>query len=342
VVKISFVIVARNAQEFLSDILDDFSKQDYDKTLVDAVFADSNSTDSTLEIFNKFAESSDYTCTVVNNPEQTLPAGWNVAIKECKGDVIVRVDAHSRINPDFFSSIAFNIESGEKIVGGQRISIFDEKNAWKCILSHTEKSFFGSGVAGYRRKSEHGYVKTLAHAAYSKEAFDAVGQYDRRLVRTEDNDMHCRMSEKGYKFCMCPEIVSYHHVRSTFKGMLKQKFANGYWGALTLSIRPKCLSLYHFIPFIFLMCIVFGFCIGLIFKFWWLLLAGLAAYFLLGAVAAVNEIISEKKASRKPPLIILPLMFFIMHIAYGLGTLKGFVCLPFWYSKNKNPRDLIK
>ena len=339
--KISFVIVAKNAQQFLGDILDDFSRQDYDSNLIDAVFVDSNSTDETLTIFKEFAETAGCPCAVAENPEQILPAGWNVAIPLCKGDVIVRVDAHSRINPDFFSSIAKNIEEGEKIVGGQRISIFEEKTAWNSLLSHVEKSFFGSGVATYRRKSDKGYVKTMAHAAYSREAFDAVGQYDRRLVRTEDNDMHYRMASKGYKFCMCPDIVSYHYVRSTGRGMLKQKFANGYWNALTISIQPKCMSLYHFVPFGFLMGLLTTALFGVIFGFWWFLWAVSGLYGLVALYAMIQEMREEKNKKRLPSLIALPILFCIMHLSYGLGSLKGFVCLPFWYGKNKKPKDKI-
>ena len=59
------------------------------------------------------------------------------------------------------------------------------------------------------------------------------------------------MRKAGFKLCYCPEIVSYQHTRNTLKGMLKQKYGNGYWVALTLKACPECLAIYHFVPFAF-------------------------------------------------------------------------------------------
>lgn len=52
--------------------------------------------------------------------------------------------------------------------------------------------------------------------------------YNEELGRTEDNEIHYRMRKAGFKLCYCPEIVSYQHTRNTLKGMLKQKYGNGY------------------------------------------------------------------------------------------------------------------
>ena len=38
--------------------------------------------------------------------------------------------------------------------------------------------------------------------------------------------------------------------------MMKQKYANGYWIGLTSGVCPKCLSLYHFVPFAFVSAII--------------------------------------------------------------------------------------
>lgn len=137
---------------------------------------------------------------VLDNPQKILPCGWNVALSEAQGDVILRVDAHSKIPADFIRQNVICMESGEKIAGGPRISIIDESSNWQCTLLMAEKSMFGSGIAKYRNANSPQYVNTLAHAAYSREVFERVGGYDERLVRTEDNEIHYRMREAGYKF----------------------------------------------------------------------------------------------------------------------------------------------
>ena len=57
---------------------------------------------------------------------------------------------------------------------------------------------------------------------YRKKVFDDVGPYNENLARTEDNEMHYRMKQKGYKFLLSPNIKSYRYARSDLKGMIKQ------------------------------------------------------------------------------------------------------------------------
>lgn len=45
-----------------------------------------------------------------------LPCGWNIAISESKGDILLRVDAHSRIPKNFIEENVNCIKSGEKFV----------------------------------------------------------------------------------------------------------------------------------------------------------------------------------------------------------------------------------
>ena len=35
-----------------------------------------------------------------SNPKKILPCGWNIALKEVVGDIVLRVDAHSHIPED--------------------------------------------------------------------------------------------------------------------------------------------------------------------------------------------------------------------------------------------------
>ena len=115
---------------------------------------------------------------------------------------------------------------------------------------------FGSSAASYRRSEKKSYVKSVFHGAYKREVFDNVGGFDEQLGRTEDNEIHYRIRKAGYKICYSPDIISYQHTRSTLKGMLKQKYGNGYWVALTLKVCPGCLSFYHFVPLCFVIGII--------------------------------------------------------------------------------------
>lgn len=332
--RVSFIIVAYNAGDRLISLFEDLKKQTYKHDLIQVILVDSMSLDNTKEVMTKFSkEKTDFKeIVVLDNPKKILPCGWNVALEKATGDIILRVDAHSSIPENFIANNVKHIDNGEKIVGGHRISIIDEKSSWQKVLLTAEKSLFGSGIAAYRRTEEEKYVSTLAHAAYSKEVFNAVGKYDERLARTEDNEIHYRMREKGYKFYFNPEIISYHHARNEFKKMCRQKYLNGYWIGLTMGISPKCFSIYHFAPLMFVIAIIISLLLAIIGKIILPLIVLAALYSAVVLLISLIEIIRNKFMIQ---MFTLPFILFSLHISYGVGTLVGLIKLPMWLKKVK-------
>ena len=332
--KVSFIVVAYNAGSKLENLLEDLKKQDYNHNDIEIILVDSNSSDNTKDIMMKFKEINKTfsKVLVLDNPKKILPCGWNIALEASTGDLILRVDAHSSLPNDFISKNVNRIDMGEKIVGGHRISIIDENNAWQKTLLIAEKSIFGSGIATYRRKEREEYVSTLAHAAYSREVFKKVGGYDERLARTEDNEIHYRMKKAGYKFLLDPTIKSYHHARNSLSKMMKQKYLNGYWIGLTMGISPKCFSIYHFVPLVFVLALIFSIIFAFVFSSIPLILL-LGAYFTFNILNTIFSIISEKKHL---DYLLLPFIFFLLHLSSGWGTLYGLIKLPFWIRLNKS------
>lgn len=325
---VSFIIIAYNAGDKIKLLFENLKAQTYAHNNIEIILVDSNSTDLTKKIMMEFENSvNDFReIKVLDNNKKVLPSGWNIALKEAKGEVILRVDAHATIPNDFIEKNVYYINNGEKIVGGQRISIIDENSKWQKVLLSAEKSIFGSGIAAYRRSKDEKYVKTLAHAAYSKEVFDKVGYYNEELFRTEDNEMHYRMRKAGYKFYFNSEIVSYHHARNSFLKMSKQKFLNGYWIGLTMGVCPKCFSIYHLVPLLFVLSLIltlvlFGFNIKIPF------LALISIYFIVNLIISFFEIIKNKFIIQ---MFLLPILLFLLHICYGIGTLIGLLKIYRW------------
>ena len=181
-------------------------------------------------------------------------------------------------------------------------------------------TIYGYVKVGDKHKSlEKQYVKTMFHAAYKREVFEKVGFFSENLLRTEDNEMHYRIREVGFKLCYDPRIVSYQYARSSFSKMLKQKYANGYWIGLTLKICPKCISLYHLIPFLFVSAVVFS----SILAFLGVPQFSLLLWVLYGLFAVVNTVISAVHNGFHIFTLCMPFLFLVLHAAYGVGTLMG-------------------
>ena len=317
---ISFIIVAYNSENSINHSLGSLVKQDFPHHLIEVILVDSNSSDHTKRIMLDFQkkETSFSRVLVLDNPGKYLACGWNVALKAVTGDVVLRVDAHTEFPSDFISKNAQLIENGKDICGGKVLSILQKDTPWNRTLLAAENSMFGGGFTFFRRGETAQYTNTLAFAAYKKEVFEVVGNYDERLVRTEDNEMHYRMRKAGFKFFFSPEIVSYRFSRSSLNGLLRQKFLNGYWVGLTHAVCPMAFSVFYLVPLLFVMAFIV--CLGLLAVTTWPLLILLSAYAVVLLFALMGAI---QKNGLYWQILALPFFIFALHLWYGIGTAKG-------------------
>lgn len=324
---LSFCVIAYNAEKTLPHLFSDLSQQDYPHHMIEVVLVDSVSSDKTKHLMQEFADNNDFLRVLIkDNPGRTLPCGWNVALNNLKGDIVLRVDAHTSFPKDFVSKNIRCIKSGKDICGGKVISLQMERNSWQDLMLSAENSMFGGSFALFRRSEKARYTSTLAFAAYRKEVFDKVGYYNENLARTEDNEMHYRMRQVGYKFYLNPAIVSYRFSRSALKKLLKQKYMNGYWIGLTMGICPKCFSLFHFAPLLFIVAIL----ISTLLAFGGYTIWAVLLWSVYGIMNLLMSVFTVAKDKINIYSLLLPFVFFLLHISYGAGTLVGLIKMPFW------------
>jgi glycosyltransferase involved in cell wall biosynthesis len=362
---LSLCVIAYNEERYITGILNDIKKQDYDPSKLEVVLVDSASTDGTRMVMKGFARENPQfrRVVVLDNPGRTLPRGWNVALAEYRGDAILKVDAHARIPADFVSANVSVLESGEDIAGGERPTVLEEDTPWQQTLLLAENSMFGSSIAPYRRNPGRRYVNSMFHAAYRREVFGRVGGFNEDLGRTEDNEIHYRMRQAGFKLCFDPDIHSEQYIRGSLKAMLRQKYSNGYWIGLTTGVCPQCLSLYHFVPFAFVMAIILSTLLCVMFTVfgayapmgglsigvapWFEVLAGVVAfatklmwglYWGLALLMSILAVATAGRGKRNITCVALPILFFLLHVSYGLGTLAGFVRLPLFLNEIRSKR----
>lgn len=321
--KITLGVIAYNEEKYLPQLLECILKQSYPHQYMQIVLVDGRSEDSTYSLMTdfetKYKEKFDGII-VCRNEKRTQPAGWNVVIEHMSSDVLIRIDAHAIIPDNFVESNVKCLESGENVCGGPRTNIIDENTSWKRTLLTAEQSMFGSGIAPYRRASAKRYVKSVFHAAYRREVIEKVGRFNENLLRTEDNEYHYRVRKAGYKICYDENIQSYYQTRNSLKRMIKQKYGNGVWIGKTSLITPQCLSLYHFVPGVFVGCLFLSALLKVVFgtNLLWKLVV--YPYSFVCAVLTVLCWVKDKFLLTDLCLIAI---FPVLHISYGIGTIKG-------------------
>jgi glycosyltransferase involved in cell wall biosynthesis len=330
---VSLIVIARNAALHLPSLLSDIALQDYPKNKTDLLLADGLSADDSKKLMLAFAEShSDLAITVLDNPGRFLSSGWNIALAHSKGEIIIRVDVHSRIPSDFISKNVSRIISGESIAGGPVIAK-ENGDLWPGLLALAEKSRFGGSVADFRNPGNPRYVDTLAYAAYRREIFQKAGGFDERLVRHQDNEMHYRMKQLGYRFFFDPAIKSYYIPRSQLFSVLKHRFDVGLWIGIAAGIQPRCFGLRHFIPAVFVAAVMLCLSIGPVLN--WLPVLALVSFYFLGAIIFALQAMIIAHLKLKLFCMMLPIIFLLMHLSYGIGTWIGLMKMPFYINVHR-------
>lgn len=320
---ISIGVIALNEEKYLPILLDNILQQTYTRSLTEIILVDGMSIDNTKQIMLDFQNrySNEYIdVKVFDNPRRIQSSGWNIVLNHFTCDALLRIDAHAELPSKFLDENIQCLNSGEYVCGGPRTNIIDSDSLWKQSLLHVEQSLFGSGVAEYRRDNsvEKKYVNSLFHGAYRREVIEKVGLFNEQLLRTEDNEYHYRIRQCGYQICYSNSINSYYQTRNTLSRMIKQKYGNGLWIGKTFYICPKCLSLFHFIPFVFLISLFFGVLYSFAHSFILLELV-LGSYFFVMSIGMFFSLIRTKNMYD----VFIPALCFVIHVAYGFGTLKG-------------------
>lgn len=333
---ISVVVGLLNEEKFLPRLIEDFKNQTYDHKKIELIFIDGMSKDRSWEILEEFkvSENDFYDIVLLKNPKVILSAGMNIGIKASRGECILKVDCHSHIMDNFIENNVNVINEGEYVCGGPRPNIIENKDNLSQTLLLVEENMFGSGAADYRKKATKSYVSSVFQGMYKREIFEKVGLLDEKVGRVEDNELHYRIRKNGYKIRYSNNILSYQYTRPTVKRMLKQKYSNGYWIGKVSHVYPKAFSIFHFVPLLFVLGIIFSLIMIPITK---LFIVLLGVVYVLFTMAITLTIIIKNEF--KNTMLLIPILLFLIHFSYGWGTLVGLLKGFSWkkeYEKNYN------
>ena len=133
--KVSIIITARNEEKYLPMLFEDILNQTYPLQNIEVVLMDSNSTDNTRKLIGRILKNNNESLSVqiVTNERQIQAAGFNEGIKHATGDVVLKIDAHSRIPQDFVQKNVNEIIAGAYVCGGNRPTVVDSDDDFQRL-----------------------------------------------------------------------------------------------------------------------------------------------------------------------------------------------------------------
>jgi glycosyltransferase involved in cell wall biosynthesis len=315
---VSVLIPVRNEARHLAACLAGVLAQDYPGDRLEVIVADGRSEDGTRELLDGLSER-DGRVRAIDNPGRIASTGLNAALGLARGEVIVRMDAHTEYAPDYVRECVTALrETGCDNVGGPART--RAETFWERAVAAAYHSRFSAGGARFHDVAYEGPVDTVTYGCWRKGTFDRVGPFDEELVRNQDDEHNLRLTRAGGRVWQTPRIRSWYRPRGSLAGLFRQYMQYGYWKVRVIQKHRLPASPRHLVPGAFVAAVVLlgaaapfsGVALGA-----WL---GLVGCYLAGALAAS---VSGAWRSGWDLLPVLPAVFACYHFGYGYGFLRG-------------------
>ncbi|MCB0711506.1 MAG: glycosyltransferase [Ignavibacteriae bacterium] len=190
---ISLIVPALNEEKLIGDMLQIFPREIREKCRIELIVSDGGSTDKTPEIAREHA---DIIARHVASRRQTIAEGRNLGAEQARGELLVFINADTipQDGKKFVEGLVEFVERGEAeiVAFACPVHIAPHERGWSDSLFH---NFFNN------------YVRLLNFIGLGmgrgecqivrRDAFVAVGGYEKHMAAGEDFDLYRRLTSKG-------------------------------------------------------------------------------------------------------------------------------------------------
>lgn len=320
---VTVIMPIRNEADFIARSLGAVLAQDYPPDRMEVLIADGMSDDNTRAVVAQTAAQQPHIpVALLDNPARIVPTGFNRALAQARGAIIVRVDGHTLIEPDYVRQCVAALErSGADNVGG-RMNPVGTTPAGETIALATS-SPFGVGGGRFHYSEQEEWVDTVYMGAWRREVFARIGSFDERFVRNQDDEFNYRLRAAGGKILLCPQIRSRYFNRGSLSALWRQYAQYGFWKVGVMRKHPRQMQPRQFIPPLFAAALIGSGGLALVSDWGRRLLALVVGSYALANLAA--SLWTLRRRSGEEKFWLLPVVFAVLHLSYGIGFLVGLV-----------------
>jgi succinoglycan biosynthesis protein ExoA len=242
---VTVIMPVRNEQAHLVGAVESVLSQNYPGKL-EITLAIGPSIDETDKVAKGLAEKHP-NIRLIENLKGLTTSGLNLAIALSTSDVIIRVDAHSELAPNYIArGVEILAETGSVLVGGVMSAV--GKTSLQKAVAFGYGSRFGLGGGSYHVGGKAGETESAYLGIFDAKALKAVAGYDEKIIRGEDWDLAQRLKASGGKVWFSPELVVKYWPRSNIKALAWQFYSTGIWRGDLTRRAPGKASIRYFLP----------------------------------------------------------------------------------------------
>lgn len=310
---VSVVLPVRNEGRHLRRCLQAIAAQDYPADRIEVVIVDGQSDDDTRRIAAEFARNRP-AVRVLDNPHRRIAPALNIGFDAARGEVIVRVDGHTLVEPDYVRECVATLrETGADVVGGPRV--VHGTRFWGQVIASILRSRMAT-PARFHHSTQVSEVDSVFLGAFKRATLDRVGLFDERFYWNEDYELNYRIRVAGGRVCTTPRVRSTYFSRDTLRGLIVQYWHYGRGKAMVMRAHPASIAPRHLAAPFFVLAVGLG-ALG------WAsgearpLGALMSAYALCLAWAAARAVRTANLAIITAAMLALA----CVHLAWGCGVL---------------------
>ena len=233
--KISVVVPAYNEEITIRDCIQSLLDLDYPN--YEIILVDDGSTDKTLEEARKFENSG---VIVKHQENQGKANALNNGIRSSKGEIVVTVDADTKLHKNSLKKIADRFATNNKlgaVAGNIKV------NPAPGLLNRLQATEYTTGI-NLRRKAQStlGCVLVVPGpvAALKKEAVERAGLFSEDTF-AEDFDITVGILKNGYRVEYEDGVIAYTDAPKNLEDLMKQRRR---WYRGTMQVLAKYRNLY--------------------------------------------------------------------------------------------------
>lgn len=315
---VSIIIPCRNEKDYMAGCLLSILRQEALPAEFEVIVADGMSDDGTREVLQELA-ASDERLRIVDNPARIVSTGLNAAIAIAKGEIIVRMDAHTQYASDYVRNCVEVLRStGADNVGGPWVAT--GTGVVGQAIAAAFQSPFAVGTTRGHNSGYEGVVDTVYLGCWPRRVFDDIGLFDEELVRNQDDELNFRITSRGGRIWQSPRIRSWYKPRNSLGALCSQYKQYGYWKVRVIQKHGKPASIRHLIPVGFIVTLVALTLASLLMPWAAIGLLVLVTGYFVGLLTASGVTAAAHGWKLFP---VLPLVLACYHFAYGYGFLRG-------------------
>ena len=322
---VSFVMPVLNERAYLRRAVETVLAQDVAGP-TELILALAPSTDGTTELAGELA--SDERIVLIDNPEADIPIGLNRAIRAARYPTIVRVDAHSELEPGYATRALATLDRVRAAnVGG--VMKADGRTPFQRAVARAYNSPIGLGGGAYHGGTQEGEAESAYLGVMRRDVLEEVGMFDESIRRGEDWELNLRIRRAGYRVWFDPTLAVTYWPRESWTRLWRQFSATGRWRGELVRRYGRGNSVRFFAPPALVLMLALSVVVGVlqlagVLTGWWAIAASavylpVIAYALLVIVVALGPGGGTGWRDKLWTLAVLP----TMHLSWGTGFLIG-------------------